>query len=86
MARQERARGIIGTTPAIIGSIVAQNVIKYIVHCGDWLAGKLLLFDGEDNRFEVLPFERDPGCRVCGDHPTITELFSMKIDSRQSSC
>ena len=86
MAREERARGILGSTPGIVGSIVAQNVLKYIVGCGDWLAGKLLLIDGEDNRFEIVPLERDRACRVCGDKPTITELFSMKIDSRQSSC
>lgn len=86
MARQERARGILGSTPGIIGSIVAQNVLKYIVGCGDWLAGKLLLVDGEDNRFELVPLERDRACRVCGDKPTITELFSMKTDPRQSSC
>jgi len=86
MAREERARGILGSTPGIIGSIVAQNVLKYIVRCGDWLAGTMLLMDGEDNRFDLVPLERDHTCRVCGDLPTITELFSMKTDSRQSSC
>jgi len=86
MARKERARGILGSTPGIVGSIVAQNVLKYIVGCGDWLAGKLLLVDGEDNRFELVPLERDHACRVCGDQPTITELFSMNIHPRQSSC
>ena len=86
MAREERARGILGTNPAILGSIVAQNVLKFILGCGDYLAGKLLLVDGEDNRFELVPLERDHTCRVCGDTPTITELFSMNIDPRQSSC
>lgn len=86
MAREERSRGILATTPGTIGSIVAQNVLKYIVGCGDWLAGKLLIMDGEGNRFELVPLERDHACRVCGDRPTITELFSMKRDSRQSSC
>jgi molybdopterin/thiamine biosynthesis adenylyltransferase len=86
MAREERARGILGTNPGIVGSIVAQNVLKFILGCGDWLAGKLLLVDGEDNRFELVPLERNHQCRVCGDHPTITELFSMKTDPRQSSC
>ncbi len=86
MAEKERARGILGTNPGIVGSIVAQNILKYIVGCGDWLAGKLLLIDGEDNRFELVPLERNHQCRVCGDNPTITELFSMKTDIRQSSC
>lgn len=86
MVRKERGRGILGTNPGVVGSIVAQNVLKYIVGCGDWLAGKLLLVDGEDNRFELVPLERNHECRVCGDKPTITELFSMKTDIRQSSC
>ncbi len=86
IARQERARGIIGTTPVIIGSIVAQNVIKYIVHAGDWMAGRLLLMDGEGNRFDTVPLERNPACPVCGDHPTITELVSFRRRSGQTSC
>lgn len=86
MAKEERARGILGTTPGIIGSIVAQNVLKYILGCGDWLAGTLLLVDGEENRFDLVPLERDHSCRVCGDEPTITRLFLMKTGTRQSSC
>lgn len=78
MARKERARGILGTTAGALGSIVAQNVLKYILGCGDWLAGQLLLMDGEDNRFELVPIERDQECPVCGDHPTITDLFSIR--------
>jgi adenylyltransferase/sulfurtransferase len=61
-------------------------VLKYILGHGDWLAGRLLLVDGEDNRFEVVPIERDHACPVCGDQPTITELFSMHNEPRQSSC
>jgi len=86
MARKERDRGVLGTNPGIVGSIVAQNVLKYVVGSGDWLAGKMLLVDGEDNRFDLVPLERDHLCRVCGDKPTITELFSMKDGVRQSSC
>ncbi|MEN6387451.1 MAG: HesA/MoeB/ThiF family protein [Candidatus Cryosericum sp.] len=86
MERTERARGILGTTPGIIGSILAQNVIKYIVGYGDWLAGKLLLMDGEDNRFELVPIERDQACPVCGDHPTITEPLPTHVDPQQNGC
>ena len=86
MARKERDRGILGTNPGIVGSIVAQNVLKYVVGSGDWLAGRLLLIDGEDNRFDLVPLERNRQCRVCGDKPTITELFSMNKNTRQSSC
>lgn len=86
MARRERARGILGSIAGTVGSIVAQNVLKYILGHGDWLAGRLLLVDGEDNRFEVVPIERDHACPVCGDQPTITELFSMHNEPRQSSC
>lgn len=86
MAHRERMRGILGTNPGIVGSIVAQNAVKYILGIGDWLAGRLLLIDGEDNRFEVVQVERDASCRACGDHPTITELVSLRTDPGQSSC
>jgi molybdopterin/thiamine biosynthesis adenylyltransferase len=57
----------IGVIPAVIGSIQATEVIKYVVGIGRLLANRLLVYDGLDMRFTELKVERDPHCRLCGD-------------------
>lgn len=41
----EAGKGVIGTTPAIVGSLVAGEVLKLIAGFGESLLGKLFLFD-----------------------------------------
>jgi adenylyltransferase/sulfurtransferase len=40
---------------------------------GDLLTDRLLIFDALAMRFREIKGARDPGCAVCGDHPTITK-------------
>ncbi len=46
--------GVIGTTPAIIGSIQANEVIKIITGIGKTLSGKLLMINTKELKFDVL--------------------------------
>ena len=41
----ETGKGVIGTTPAVIGSIVANEVLKLIISFGKTLTGKVLIID-----------------------------------------
>ena len=41
----ETGKGVIGTTPAVIGSIVANEVLKLIIGFGNTLKGKILIID-----------------------------------------
>ena len=41
----ETEKGVIGTTPAVIGSIVANEVLKLIIGFGETLIGKALIID-----------------------------------------
>lgn len=45
MLLQKAEKGVIGTTPAVVGSIVANEVLKLIVGYGEALCGKLLVID-----------------------------------------
>ena len=45
MLSVEAGKGVIGTTPAVVGSIVANEVIKLIIGYGDVLKNKLLCID-----------------------------------------
>ena len=65
--------GVLGVLPGLIGTMQALEAIKLITGIGQPLLGKLLHVDTLSMRFRTLTLRRDPGCPVCGDHPTITE-------------
>ncbi len=60
---------VVGVTPAIIGCIQASEVIKYIVGIGKLLAGRLLVYDGLNQKFFEVSVKRDPSCAHCGKLP-----------------
>ena len=67
--------GVLGVLPGIIGSLQANEALKLALGIGDTLAGRLLLFDALATEFSEVSLRRDPGCPVCGEHPTITEYI-----------
>ena len=56
---------VIGVTPAVIGSIQAAEVVKYIVGIGDLLTNRLLIYDGLSLEFMVIKLKRHPDCEEC---------------------
>lgn len=58
--------GILGVTTGIMGTLQALEVIKELLHMGDSLAGRLLLFDGLANSFRTVRLKADPKCPTCG--------------------
>jgi molybdopterin/thiamine biosynthesis adenylyltransferase len=56
---------VIGVTPAVIGSIQATEVIKYIVGIGELLKNRLLIYDGLDMKFTEFKVKKDPQCEHC---------------------
>jgi molybdopterin/thiamine biosynthesis adenylyltransferase/rhodanese-related sulfurtransferase len=67
--------GVLGVLPGVIGTLQALEAIKWIVGVGDTTVGRLVVFDALRLRFREIAVRRDPGCAVCGDRPTITELI-----------
>jgi adenylyltransferase/sulfurtransferase len=57
---------VIGTTPAVIGSIQATEAIKYITGIGKLLADRLLVYDGLNMKFSEFKLKRHPDCEHCG--------------------
>lgn len=70
--------GVVGVLPGIIGTIQAAEAIKLIVGGSESLIGRLLLFDVWQMKQRELRLERDPGCPVCGEHPSIHELIDYE--------
>lgn len=60
---------VIGVTPAIIGSIQATEVIKYLLGIGRLLTNRLLIYDGLKITFSEFIINRNPDCDHCGSLP-----------------
>ncbi|MEM7049348.1 MAG: molybdopterin-synthase adenylyltransferase MoeB [Acidobacteriota bacterium] len=71
--------GVFGVLPGIIGSIQATEVIKLVLGEGEPLLGRLLTLDALTMRFREVRIPKNPGCPVCGDEPTITELMDYDL-------
>lgn len=67
--------GVLGVLPGTVGLIQATEVVKLILGQGEPLIGRLLMYDALSMNFKNFKIRRDPGCPVCGDNPTVTELI-----------
>lgn len=57
---------VVGCIPGTLGSLQALEAIKYLTGIGTNLKNRLLIFDGENSRFETIGIEKDPNCPICG--------------------
>ena len=67
--------GVIGVLAGIIGTIQATEALKLVLGIGRPLTDRLLDFDARKTQFREVRVKRNPQCALCGEHPTITELF-----------
>ena len=70
--------GVFGVLPGTIGSIQAAEALKLILGIGEPLIGRLLLFDALDMSFQTVKVHKNPGCRICGENPDISELIDYE--------
>jgi molybdopterin/thiamine biosynthesis adenylyltransferase len=57
---------VLGTTPGVIGTIQANEAIKYLTGQGKLLENRLLLWDGLSCSFSELNVNKTENCPVCG--------------------
>ena len=57
---------VIGAAPAVIGSIQATEVIKYLVGIETLLTNRLLVYDGLNMSFTEFKINKNPDCDHCG--------------------
>jgi adenylyltransferase/sulfurtransferase len=74
--------GVLGAIAGVMGTLQATEALKCLLGKGDLLTDRLLIFDALAMRFREIRGARDPGCAVCGDHPTIT----TPIDYGRPAC
>ncbi|MGB0384890.1 MAG: molybdopterin-synthase adenylyltransferase MoeB [Ardenticatenaceae bacterium] len=70
--------GVLGVLAGIVGSLQALEAIKILLGTGDYLGGRLVLFDALSTDFREVRIRRNSHCPVCGENPTITELIDYE--------
>lgn len=60
-----RGLGVLGIAPGLIANLQALETIKLILGQSPSLAGKLLLFNGNDMKFRVYDIVKNERCKVC---------------------
>lgn len=58
---------VVGVTAGIIGTIQANEVIKYLTGSGALLANRLFIWDGMQAHADEISVERNPTCKACGE-------------------
>jgi molybdopterin-synthase adenylyltransferase len=70
---------VVGVTPGIIGTIQANEVIKYLLGSGELLTNRLFIWDGMEAHAEEICVERNPACEACsGMRTTKTQTRKKK--------
>ncbi len=72
--------GTISPLSGIIGSIQANEALKLIMGIGEHLDGRLLRVDTLGLHNDLVRVEKNCGCPVCGDQPTITEVWDFDYE------
>jgi len=70
--------GVLGILPGTIGTLQATEALKLILGTGESLIGRLLLYNAQDMSFEFVKLRKNPGCKVCGENPSVTELIDYE--------
>ena len=70
--------GVLGVLPGTIGTLQATEALKLLLGIGEPMIGKLLLYNALDMSFEFIKLRKNPGCKVCGPNPDVTELIDYE--------
>ena len=57
-----------------MGSLQATEILKELLGTGDSLSGHLMVYEGLAATFRKIKVKADPGCPLCGENPSITDL------------
>lgn len=79
--------GVLGAFCGMMGSLQATEVIKEVLGIGESLSGWLLICDALSTTFRKIKVPADPGCPLCGDRPTITDLsIHETLECQEEQC
>ncbi len=74
------AAGVMNALPSILGGLMATEVLKLLTGSGEALIGRAITLDAWNLRYHVVKTVKDPGCAVCGTHPTISAATDIDYE------
>jgi sulfur-carrier protein adenylyltransferase/sulfurtransferase len=77
--------GVFGILPGVVGTMMATEAIKLALGLGTPMIGQFMIYDGLDASFHKVTFQKQPGCQVCGDTPSIHTLTDSAATCADSS-
>ena len=78
--------GVLGSIVGVIGTLQATEVLKEILGIGDGLAGRLLVYDALQTRFDTIKFAWDADNPLSGRSPSIRDLSSHGGSRAAAAC
>jgi len=66
--------GVLGAVAGVIGTLAATEALKEILHIGQTLAGRLIIYDARSTRFSEVKVAWDEANPLTGNTPTIRDL------------
>lgn len=70
--------GVLGILPGTIALVQATETVKILTGLGRALYGRLLHYDALEMAWREFKMTKDPGCALCGEAPSITELIDYE--------
>lgn len=78
--------GVLGAVVGVIGTLQAVEILKEITGAGETLAGRLLIYDAKDSRFETVNVGWDPDNALSGRNATIKDLSGHAGTAAVAAC
>lgn len=78
--------GVLGSVVGVIGTLQATEVLKELTGTGESLAGRLMLYDAKEPRFETVRIAWDPENPLSGETPTILDLSGHAKEHASLAC
>jgi molybdopterin/thiamine biosynthesis adenylyltransferase/NifU-like protein involved in Fe-S cluster formation len=66
--------GVLGPVPGLMSILQAIEAVKLMIGADSGLKGRLLYYDALETSFDIIQFQKNTDCPLCGDHPSIDEL------------
>jgi adenylyltransferase/sulfurtransferase len=78
--------GVLGSIVGVVGALQSTEVLKEVLGLGETLAGRLLIYDALECRFEQVRIAWDPDNPLSGRRPTLTDLSHHSGSARSAAC
>lgn len=78
--------GVLGAVVGVIGTLQATEVLKEITGFGETLAGRLLIYDAKDTRFQSVDVAWDPNNPLTGKDAWIKDLSHHHEQDAEAAC